>query len=145
MLNAIVIVVAHRVFEVSTIHSSTCLKNVDLNSVCISAAPPLGVFFSCPFHALEYVFSRMTSLDNFQPYAITLIAVFVEALDKCFENVCELDLIFHSDKVPATFLVRLWFHQRTRSRTQEITVAAEPRFRCDRCSLHATCAQSLYR
>lgn len=25
--------------------------------------------------------------------------VFVEALDKCFENVCELDLIFHSDKV----------------------------------------------
>jgi AP-3 complex subunit sigma len=23
----------------------------------------------------------------------------VEALDKCFENVCELDLIFHSDKV----------------------------------------------
>ena len=29
----------------------------------------------------------------------TLPAVFVEALDKCFENVCELDLIFHSDKV----------------------------------------------
>ena len=27
------------------------------------------------------------------------MAVFVEALDKCFENVCELDLIFHSDKV----------------------------------------------
>ncbi|MNE92783.1 Clathrin adaptor complex small chain [compost metagenome] len=25
--------------------------------------------------------------------------MFVEALDKCFENVCELDLIFHSDKV----------------------------------------------
>ncbi|RHZ03079.1 hypothetical protein DYB37_005037 [Aphanomyces astaci] len=25
--------------------------------------------------------------------------VFVETLDKCFENVCELDLIFHSDKV----------------------------------------------
>jgi Clathrin adaptor complex small chain len=25
--------------------------------------------------------------------------VFVESLDKCFENVCELDLIFHSDKV----------------------------------------------
>ena len=26
--------------------------------------------------------------------------VFVETLDKCFENVCELDLIFHMDKVP---------------------------------------------
>jgi AP-3 complex subunit sigma len=25
--------------------------------------------------------------------------VFVETLDKCFENVCELDLIFHFDKV----------------------------------------------
>jgi AP-3 complex subunit sigma len=25
--------------------------------------------------------------------------VFVETLDKCFENVCELDLIFHGDKV----------------------------------------------
>lgn len=25
--------------------------------------------------------------------------MFVETLDKCFENVCELDLIFHVDKV----------------------------------------------
>lgn len=30
---------------------------------------------------------------------LDLIQVFVEALDKRFENVCELDLIFHSDKV----------------------------------------------
>ena len=28
-----------------------------------------------------------------------LIQVFVETLDKCFENVCELDLIFHMDTV----------------------------------------------
>lgn len=28
-----------------------------------------------------------------------LLQVFVETLDKCFENVCELDLIFHMDKV----------------------------------------------
>ena len=27
------------------------------------------------------------------------IQVFVETLDRCFENVCELDLIFHVDKV----------------------------------------------
>lgn len=27
------------------------------------------------------------------------LQVFVETLDKCFENVCELDLIFHVDKV----------------------------------------------
>jgi AP-3 complex subunit sigma len=29
---------------------------------------------------------------------LDLIQVFVEALDRSFENVCELDLIFHSDK-----------------------------------------------
>uniref|UniRef100_A0A8C3AP32 Adaptor related protein complex 3 subunit sigma 2 n=1 Tax=Cyclopterus lumpus TaxID=8103 RepID=A0A8C3AP32_CYCLU len=28
-----------------------------------------------------------------------ICGVFVETLDKCFENVCELDLIFHMDKV----------------------------------------------
>lgn len=33
-------------------------------------------------------------------YSLNFISqVFVEALDKCFENVCELDIIFHSDKV----------------------------------------------
>ena len=30
---------------------------------------------------------------------LDLIQVFVETLDKCFEDVCELDLIFHCDKV----------------------------------------------
>lgn len=30
---------------------------------------------------------------------LDLIQVFVEVLDKCFEDVCELDLIFHSDKL----------------------------------------------
>uniref|UniRef100_A0A1B6LGW3 AP complex mu/sigma subunit domain-containing protein n=1 Tax=Graphocephala atropunctata TaxID=36148 RepID=A0A1B6LGW3_9HEMI len=29
---------------------------------------------------------------------LDLIQVFVEALDKCFKNVCELDLIFHVDR-----------------------------------------------
>ena len=28
--------------------------------------------------------------------------VFVESLDRCFENVCELDLIFHFDEVRST-------------------------------------------
>eukprot|EP01104_Vermistella_antarctica_P011894 TRINITY_DN3367_c0_g1_i1.p2 TRINITY_DN3367_c0_g1~~TRINITY_DN3367_c0_g1_i1.p2 ORF type:complete len:166 (+),score=51.68 TRINITY_DN3367_c0_g1_i1:202-699(+) len=30
---------------------------------------------------------------------LDLIQVFVETLDKCFENVCELDLIFHMDRI----------------------------------------------
>lgn len=32
---------------------------------------------------------------------LDLIQVFVEALDRCFDNVCELDLIFHFDQVHA--------------------------------------------
>lgn len=30
---------------------------------------------------------------------LDLVQVLVEVLDKCFENVCELDLIFSPDKV----------------------------------------------
>lgn len=30
---------------------------------------------------------------------LDLIQVFVETLDTCFQNVCELDLIFHMDKI----------------------------------------------
>lgn len=37
----------------------------------------------------------------------SLPQVFVETLDKCFENVCELDLIFHMDKVGAGLAVLL--------------------------------------
>ncbi|XP_036709374.1 AP-3 complex subunit sigma-1-like [Balaenoptera musculus] len=37
----------------------------------------------------------------YQPY--NLIQLFVETLDKCFENVCELDLIFHVDNVHNIF------------------------------------------
>ncbi|NXJ40061.1 AP3S1 protein, partial [Ciconia maguari] len=32
-------------------------------------------------------------------FFFSFLQVFVETLDKCFENVCELDLIFHVDKV----------------------------------------------
>ena len=30
---------------------------------------------------------------------LDLIQTFVETLDKCFRNVCELDLVFHMEKV----------------------------------------------
>ena len=32
---------------------------------------------------------------------LDLVQVLVEVLDKCFENVCELDLIFNPEKVSA--------------------------------------------
>ena len=37
--------------------------------------------------------------SNIWPLPPSFLQVFVETLDRCFENVCELDLIFHVDKV----------------------------------------------
>lgn len=49
------------------------------------------------FATLYFVFA----VDNAESELgiLDLIQVFVEVLDKCFENVCELDIIFNSDKV----------------------------------------------
>uniref|UniRef100_A0A671ES55 AP complex subunit sigma n=1 Tax=Rhinolophus ferrumequinum TaxID=59479 RepID=A0A671ES55_RHIFE len=38
---------------------------------------------------------------------LDLIQVFVETLDNCFDNVCELDLIFNADKVRNIFAERV--------------------------------------
>ena len=43
---------------------------------------------------LIQVFLRSSFMENFK-----FFQVLVETLDRCFENVCELDLIFHMDKV----------------------------------------------
>lgn len=51
----------------------------------------LSVFIFVHQIYFDYYYYHIGILD--------LIQVFVEALDKCFENVCELDLIFHSDRV----------------------------------------------
>lgn len=45
----------------------------------------------CSFQFFHSYSCYLWFLYNFQ--------VFVETLDKCFENVCELDLIFHADSV----------------------------------------------
>merc|ERR1711985_215443 len=62
----------------------------------------MGEFDSCKliyrhYATLYFVFAVDTQESDLG--ILDLIQVFVEALDKCFENVCELDLIFHSDKV----------------------------------------------
>ena len=49
--------------------------------------------FESPLHAY---FQKGGTFDSSN---IVFLQVFVETLDKCFENVCELDLIFHVDKV----------------------------------------------
>ena len=70
----------------------------------MARAPPRSIpeFDSCKliyrhYATLYFVFAVDTQESDLG--ILDLIQVFVEALDKCFENVCELDLIFHSDKV----------------------------------------------
>ena len=50
---------------------------------------------------LDLIQGRSCEMKVWHAMVLILICtiVFVETLDKCFENVCELDLIFHSDKV----------------------------------------------
>ena len=47
----------------------------------------------------SYWLDLVVILVYFHAFFFFLFQVFVETLDKCFENVCELDLIFHMDKV----------------------------------------------
>ena len=47
----------------------------------------------------SYWLDLVVILFFFHAFFFFLFQVFVETLDKCFENVCELDLIFHMDKV----------------------------------------------
>ncbi|AAZ13432.1 clathrin assembly sigma-adaptin protein 3, putative [Trypanosoma equiperdum] len=50
-------------------------------------------------HYATLCFVFVVDSSESQLAILDLIQVFVEVLDRTFENVCELDLIFHSDKV----------------------------------------------
>lgn len=72
------------------------------DSFCNYLEGSIPEFESCKliyrhYATLYFVFAVDTQESDLG--ILDLIQVFVEALDKCFENVCELDLIFHSDKV----------------------------------------------
>lgn len=54
------------------------------------------------YATLCFVF--VTDSSESQLAILDLIQVFVEALDRTFENVCELDFIFHSEKVQYTLM-----------------------------------------
>ncbi|GET89002.1 adaptor complex AP-3 small subunit, putative [Leishmania tarentolae] len=54
------------------------------------------------YATLCFVF--VTDSSESQLAILDLIQVFVESLDRTFENVCELDLIFHSEKVQYTLM-----------------------------------------
>eukprot|EP00694_Reclinomonas_americana_P006025 EC795789.1.p1 GENE.EC795789.1~~EC795789.1.p1 ORF type:complete len:131 (+),score=50.19 EC795789.1:133-525(+) len=61
---------------------------------------PLGQGHACDYrHYATLYFVVVVDDTESELGILDLIQVFVETLDRCFENVCELDLIFHSDKV----------------------------------------------
>ena len=67
---------------------------------------------------------------------LDLIQVFVEALDRSFENVCELDLIFHSDKCHYVLdCVEIKILRRVRAESPR----RPPRHRRDACSMAWRC------
>lgn len=79
-----------------------------IKQICFLNYNFFGVFFSLiggsdykliyrHYATLYFVFCVDSSESELG--ILDLIQVFVETLDKCFENVCELDLIFHVDKV----------------------------------------------
>uniref|UniRef100_A0A8C1Q852 AP-3 complex subunit sigma-2-like n=2 Tax=Cyprinus carpio TaxID=7962 RepID=A0A8C1Q852_CYPCA len=59
-----------------------------------------GIYFTLIYrHYATLYFVFCVDSSESELGILDLIQVFVETLDKCFENVCELDLIFHMDKV----------------------------------------------
>ena len=58
--------------------------------------PVRKIVFRC-YATLYFVF--LVDENESELGILDLIQVFVETLDRCFENVCELDLIFHMERV----------------------------------------------
>ena len=56
------------------------------------------------------------------------VQVFVETLDRCFENVCELDLIFHSDRVHYVLDEIIMGGMVLETQSQEVLEAVEGRW-----------------
>ena len=81
----------------------------ECSCVCFRLAPPVCSVDGAGLWSKDtkYVYRHYATLyfifavdDNESELGmLDLVQVFVETLDKCFESVCELDLIFNSDKV----------------------------------------------
>ena len=68
-------------------------------------------FFLCTVsHYATLYFVFVVDSAESELAILDIIQVFVETLDKSFENVCELDMIFHSDEVFIFIYVFFQFH-----------------------------------
>ncbi|KAH9452708.1 hypothetical protein MJO28_008370 [Puccinia striiformis f. sp. tritici] len=89
--------------------TSTNFVNLDTNLISINSNLPffethpellsqdLGLVYR-NYATLFFVFLVENSTES-KLAILDLIQVFVESLDRCFKNVCELDLIFNYDKL----------------------------------------------
>lgn len=84
--------------------SATSCRRIPLPLSLLFVLPPSSLSFFGKdtkliyrhYATLYFVFAVDTAESELG--ILDLIQVFVEVLDKCFENVCELDLIFNPDK-----------------------------------------------
>jgi len=83
------------IYNLVSRRSGTLCNFVDKHSITIWGDDTRLIYRH--YATLYFVFACDVSESELA--ILDLIQVFVETLDKCFENVCELDLIFHSEKV----------------------------------------------
>ncbi|EST06362.2 AP complex, mu/sigma subunit [Kalmanozyma brasiliensis GHG001] len=78
--------------------SSSLNASIEKSDVRTKAEDQLRVIYR---HYATLYFVFVVDASESELGILDLIQVFVESLDRCFENVCELDLIFHFDEVHA--------------------------------------------
>ena len=86
-----VIMMCHQVLTCPHAHPHT--------HVCTHTPTHTHVHTHAHPHTHMYAHARTHTHTHVRTHTHTHTQVFVETLDRCFENVCELDLIFHMDKV----------------------------------------------
>lgn len=78
--------------------SSSLNASIEKSDVRAKSEDQLRVIYR---HYATLYFVFVVDASESELGILDLIQVFVESLDRCFENVCELDLIFHFDEVHA--------------------------------------------
>ncbi|KAK3026985.1 hypothetical protein RJ639_041746 [Escallonia herrerae] len=80
------------------------------------------------YATLYFVFIFDTSENELA--ILDLMQVFVEALDKCFSNVCELDIVFNFNKVHSILDEIILGGQVIETSSSEVVKAVEEAYRC---------------
>ncbi|KAK3022050.1 hypothetical protein RJ639_047440 [Escallonia herrerae] len=80
------------------------------------------------YATLYFVFIFDTSENELA--ILDLMQVFVEALDKCFSNVCELNIVFNFNKVHTILAEIILGGQVIETSSSEVVKAVEESYRC---------------